>query len=175
MKRSLYVIAAGISVATLLLLALKDVGWTCKAKSTLSAIDEDITYTQEIQGVVIGSSSFGSSKGATISQSVGLSGTFAMHFRGNPVKEASNPLTLVADLRGKGNFKFRYSENISGIQLWSGSSMIYDGTPIGSHQMPPGPLRVELQRNGSAPDTLIEVTDSCSMNSFWSSLFRTTS
>ncbi|MBL0125497.1 MAG: hypothetical protein IPP88_23485 [Betaproteobacteria bacterium] len=106
------------------LYAFRDNSWECKTKVTVGFVQRDGNKLSVRDSQI-------EESGAIISDS-SLS--------------LSSPLRFEFNLRGKGNFHFRYSENVSKVGLWSGRIKVYDGPPIDSFIFGKGRLGVGLRR-----------------------------
>jgi hypothetical protein len=122
------------------LYAFRENTWECKTKYTVGLVQKDG------KNVRVQDSQIEDSGGILSDSSMSL----------------SSPLRFEFNLRGKGNFHFQFSDNVSKVGLWSGRSKVYDGPPISSFMLGKGRLGVELEAKGSA---FVEVSDRCSIQS----------
>ncbi|MES2932561.1 MAG: hypothetical protein V4805_03630 [Pseudomonadota bacterium] len=67
------------------------------------------------------------------------------------------------NVRGDGNYRFRYSANVSKISLWSGQTKVYEGLPIASFKLKRGTLGIEPVAAGPA---MVEAQCRCSVGLF---------
>lgn len=59
-----------------------------------------------------------------------------------------NPIQF--NLRGNGNYKLRYSDNVKRILLWSEKTKIYDGPPVAVFNVGRGALGINIHAEGKA-------------------------
>ena len=95
---------------------------------------------------------------------VGLSWT--LQLKGLSLIQASSGVKgLYADLHGIGQFRFRYSPNITHVQVVVGKMLVHSGSPIESAV---GGGAVHIQPQWTGDNFEIEVTDTCSLRSIFS-------
>ena len=73
------------------------------------------------------------------------------------------PFRYETNLRGLGNYRFWYSDNIRGVALWIGGRKVYEGPQISNLHTGKGRLGFDLDAQG---ETMFEATDKCSLRSF---------
>jgi hypothetical protein len=153
MKNDTHVSRLVLGALTLLTLAPIAQAWGCEAKLSVNG------------------EAFGEHKRShSSSNSIELSGILTAA----EMSVFPAPTAFTVDLRGKRNFRFRFSDNITKIRLTLGSDLIYDGAPTSTFAVTSkdkwGKLKIEPQWAG---DTFsIAVADDCSISSVLSSLFR---
>ncbi|CAN5375537.1 hypothetical protein BH11PSE11_BH11PSE11_32240 [soil metagenome] len=69
---------------------------------------------------------------------------------------------------GDGNYRLKYSANVSKIVLWVGEKKAYDGPPVPEINAGPGWLGIDVYAEGK---TYVEAMSRCSVGSFIRNVF----
>ncbi len=76
----------------------------------------------------------------------------------------NEPIGMTANLRAVGEYRFNYSDNIRKIAIRAGNTKVYEGLPIASLKVGPGPIGIDIESHGDG-DVSVEAIGLCTAGS----------
>jgi hypothetical protein len=154
MRAREYFVAILVLAATTAYFVVLDPGYACSVKHGVVGQDIAREYGKSFGGKSGISGTNTSQTGFLVSTSMTL----------------SSPTSFFTNLRGEGKYRFKFSPNVTRIEIKVNRQLMYEGYPIPLLDTAAGKVEVEPHWTGDRME--IEISDQCSFNSFAKSFFR---